>query len=283
LPSADRGDKFGPDYEKIMDGTGSQHANRAYYDAFSERYEVHRGDNDPGGYHDLLDELESGFVRRFGAGASILEVGCGTGLVLERLARFAERVRGVDLSPGMLQKARARGLDVTEASATALPFEDGSFDVTCSFKVLAHVPDVSGALREMARVTRPGGTVIAEFYNPWSVRALVKRFGPPGAVAEGAHERNVFTRFDSPADVRRLTPAGCKLVASRGVRIVTPAAAVFRVPGVRELFRGAERALCDSPLRLFGGFWIAALRKSPYFTEPKRSGSPVDHESRISD
>ncbi len=50
------------------------------------------------------------------------------------------RARGVDLSPGMLHKAQARGLDVVLGSATALPFEDNQFDVTCSFKVLAHVP-----------------------------------------------------------------------------------------------------------------------------------------------
>jgi hypothetical protein len=94
------------------------------------------------------------------------------------------------------------------------------------------------------------------------VRGLVKRFGPAGAIAEGAHEKHVFTRYDSPADVRRLIPSGCELVASRGVRIVTPAAAVMRIAGLRQLFRTAERALCDSPLRVFGGFWIVALRKS---------------------
>ena len=178
-----------------MDATGKEHANRAYYDAFSKGYEAHRGNNDPGGYHELLDELESEFVRRFGAQKDILEVGCGTGLVLQRLQAFARSARGVDLSPGMLEKARNRGLDVCEGSATALPFPDESVDVACSFKVLAHVPQVALALQEMARVTRPGGTIIAEFYNPLSVRGLVKRFGPAGAVAAGTHEKQVFTRF----------------------------------------------------------------------------------------
>src|ERR1700742_2246817 len=101
-----------------MDGPGSQESNRAYYAAFSRNYEARRGKNDPGGYHELLDELEAGFVRRFGAGLDVLEVGCGTGLVLERIQRFARSARGVDLSPGMLSLARARGLDVQEGSAT---------------------------------------------------------------------------------------------------------------------------------------------------------------------
>jgi ubiquinone/menaquinone biosynthesis C-methylase UbiE len=245
-----------------MDASGSHDANRAYYDAFSEGYESHRGGNDPGGYHELLDELESDFVARFGAGRDVLEVGCGTGLVLDRIRRFARSARGVDLSPGMLDRAKSRGLDVREGSATELPFEDASFDVTCSFKVLAHVPDVERALREMARVTRPGGYVLAEFYNPNSVRGLLRRLGPARAIAPGAHEGNVYTRFHSPQEVRAMVPAGTELVAERGVRIVTPAAAVMRVPVLRSVFRVAERALCDSRLGRFGGFWIAALRKT---------------------
>lgn len=244
-----------------MDATGSHESNRRYYDAFSARYEGRRGKNDPGGYHELLDELESEFVRRFGAGRDILEVGCGTGLVLERLREFARTARGVDLSPGMLEKARARGLDVLEGSATALPFEDGSFDVACSFKVLAHVPDIEKALAEMSRVVRPGGYVLAEFYNPYSIRGLVKRLGPQGKIADGAHEGNVYTRFDSPARVRELTPKGCRFVTARGVRIATPTAHVMKTRVGRTVFRTAERLLCDSPLSIFGGFYIAAFEK----------------------
>src|SRR6266536_6672416 len=103
-----------------MDASGSRDANRQYYDAFSAEYERERGQNDPGGYHELLDELEAEYVRRYGAGRDVLEVGCGTGLVLSRIAQFARSARGVDLSPGMLAKAQARGLDVVLGSATAL-------------------------------------------------------------------------------------------------------------------------------------------------------------------
>jgi len=247
-----------------LDATGSHESNRAYYDAFSSRYEAQRGDNDPGGYHDLLDELESEFVRRFGAGKDVLEVGCGTGLVLSRIAGFARNARGVDLSPGMLALARDRGLDVVEGSATALPFPDASFDVTCSFKVLAHVPEIEKALGEMTRVTRPGGVVIAEFYNPFSLRGLLKRLAPPGEIADSAHEHHVYTRYDSPRTITRLFPAGSELVGARGVRIVTPTAHLMRVPVFRRVLRAAERALADSPLCVLGGFYIVAMRtRSP--------------------
>ncbi len=244
-----------------MDASGSHESNRAYYDAFSRGYEDQRGENDPGGYHELLDELEADYVKKFGEGRDVLEIGCGTGLVLQRIAGFARTAKGLDLSPGMLEKARARGLDVVEGSATALPFADASFDVTCSFKVLAHVREIDRALGEMARVTRPGGTLLAEFYNPLSLRGLAKRLAPPGRIAENAHEGHVFTRFDSPLAVRRMLPPGTELVGSRGVRIATPTAHLMRHPLGRRALRATEWALCDSPLRFFGGFWIAAIRK----------------------
>lgn len=237
------------------------HATRAYYDEFSQRYEDRRGGNDPGGYHDLVDDLEVDFVRRFGAGGDLLEVGCGTGLLLARTATFGRSAKGVDLSPGMLEKARARGLSVVEASATDLPFPDETFDVAYSFKVLAHVRDIERALAEMTRVVRRGGFVLAEFYNPNSLRGLVKRLAPPGAISHAKDESHVFTRFDSPSQARAYAPAGTRFVAARGVRIVTPAALALRLPVVGEALRRAEWLLCDSPLRRFGGFWIGAFRK----------------------
>lgn len=236
-------------------------ATRAYYDEFAERYDARRGGNEPGGYHDLIDDLEVDFVERFARGRDVLEVGCGTGLLLDRFRAFARSARGVDLSPGMLERARARGLDVTVGSATDLPFEAESFDVACSFKVLPHVREIERALAEMARVVRPGGVVIAEFYNPFSMRGLVKRLGPAGAISDKTHEDAVYTRFDAPRDVERLLPPGTRLVASRGARILIPAAAAMRVPLAGALLRRAEWALCDSPLRRFAGFWMAAARK----------------------
>lgn len=244
-----------------MDASGSADANRQYYDAFSADYERERGKNDPGGYHELLDELEAGYVGRYGAGRDVLEVGCGTGLVLLRIREFARSARGVDLSPGMLEKARARGLDVKLGSATELPFESSSFDVTCSFKVLAHVPDIEKALSEMARVTRPGGMILAEFYNPYSLRGLAKRLGPAGKIADGANERDVYTRFDSPSRARALTPRGCVFVGARGVRITIPSAKLMKPLLGRRLFRAAEHALCDSPLNRLAGFYVAAYEK----------------------
>jgi ubiquinone/menaquinone biosynthesis C-methylase UbiE len=234
---------------------------RVYYDEFSKKYEARRGKNVPGGYHEMLDDLESSYVAKFGRGKDVLEVGCGTGLVLTRIAAFASTAQGIDLSPGMLEKARARGLSVREGSATALPFADNSFDVTCSFKVLAHIPDIDQALSEMARVTKPGGVILAEFYNPYSFRGLLRLLGPARQIGSTKKESDVFTRFDSPQKAKHMTPTGCDFEEARGVRIVTPAARVVDTPVVGKAFYSAERLLADSPLRNLAGFYIAAYRK----------------------
>jgi hypothetical protein len=84
---------------------------------------------------------------------------------------------------------------------------------------------------------------------------------PARPVAKGTTERNVFTRFDTPSDAMGLCPQSLTLVRSRGIRIVTPAALAMRVPGLRTALRTTERALCDTPLASFGGFWVAAMRK----------------------
>jgi SAM-dependent methyltransferase len=225
---------------------------RAYYDDFSTRYEKERHH----GYHALLDELELDVALPLAGGRDVLEVGCGTGLILERLAGAARRAEGIDLSPGMLEKARSRGLTVREASATALPYPDAEFDLVVSFKVLAHVPDLALALREMARVCRPGGRVLAELYNPWSLRFLAKRLGGPGKISDGRSEADVFTRWDAPHRLRTVLPETLELDEVRGLRVFTPAAFVHRVPLLGATLARAERVVTRSPLRWFGGFLV---------------------------
>lgn len=232
-------------------------ATRAYYDDFSRWYERERGR----GYHGMIDDLEFDLTEPYARGKRCLEVGCGTGLILERVAAVASEAAGIDLSPGMLEKARERGLTVHEAPATKLPFEDARFDVVYSFKVLAHVPEIETALAEMARVCAPGGTILAEFYNPHSLRYLVKRFGPAGKVSETRTEAAVYTRFDSPDRVRAMVPPGTSLVGFRGVRVFTPTARAVTLPLVGPALTRAEHFALRSPLARFGGFLVAVLRR----------------------
>ena len=191
--------------------------NRAYYDDFAGWYERER--HLP--YHRMLDDLEVEIVERYARGKQVLEVGCGTGLILGRVAQFAASARGIDLSGGMLAKAAERGLHVAQASATELPIATSSVDVAYSFKVLAHIPDIAGAMREMARVVRPGGWVLAEFYNARSIRRLVKAVKPPTAVSEKTNDEHVYTRYDDARAIASYLPPELAWVATRGIRVIT--------------------------------------------------------------
>jgi len=230
--------------------------NRAYYDAFSEGYDTRRG----GGYHALLDELEANLVLRHARGGDVLEAGCGTGLILERLRGVCRSVVGVDLSMGMLGHAHARGLNVVQANILEIPFKDASFDAVCCFKVLAHVERIDEALAELGRLVRPGGVLIAEFYNPFSIRGLMWNLKRPGKVALGLHEKNVYVRFDSPAQAQRRLPPNFSVVDERGVRVLTVLPQAHRIPVMGTALGMLERAAAD-PLARLGSFYSVVARR----------------------
>jgi SAM-dependent methyltransferase len=92
----------------------------------------------------------------------VLEVGCGWGELAEWIAReTGADVVAVDLSPRMVELARERGVDARLADVEELPFADETFDVVVAAWMLYHVPDLERGLAEIARVLRPGGTLVA--------------------------------------------------------------------------------------------------------------------------
>jgi SAM-dependent methyltransferase len=100
-----------------------------------------------------------------------MDVGCGTGSLVFALAAAAPRARivGIDTSQAYIDFARARAqsaaTDFQRADATALPFGDGDFDAALSLLVLNFIPEAERAVREMVRVTRPGGVVAASVWD----------------------------------------------------------------------------------------------------------------------
>lgn len=93
-------------------------------------------------------------------GARILDAGCGSGRNMLELVRYGE-VTGIELSEASVAAARRRNLgEVLEGSVDALPFGDDHFDLVVSLDVLEHLDDDRSALREMRRVTRPGGQLL---------------------------------------------------------------------------------------------------------------------------
>ena len=104
---------------------------------------------------------------RIGPGDKVLDLAAGTAVSTEELATSGAWCVAADFSVGMLAAGAARDLPKVAGDATQLPFDDGVFDaVTISFG-LRNVVDHTAGLREMARVTRPGGRlVVCEFSTP---------------------------------------------------------------------------------------------------------------------
>lgn len=228
---------------------------RAYYDEYSTWYDAERRT----GYYSLINDLEFEKIEGQATGSDVLEVGCGPGLILERTAAVAERAVGVDLSGGMVRETRAKGLEAAEAPATDLPFEDDSFDVVYSFKVLAHVPDIDKAIDEVRRVLRPEGVAYLEFYNPYSLKFLTNRLREIVR-----RRREVFIRYDTLSDVRRYTEGRFRIASVRGVRIFAPAKQAYTWPVVRRVFRRLERTFCERrPFSRLGGYLIVELHPLP--------------------
>jgi ubiquinone/menaquinone biosynthesis C-methylase UbiE len=104
-------------------------------------------------------------------GSTVLDVGCGTGVLAERLLREGYDVTGADPFAAMLEHMKARDprLATVHAPGQHLPFEDGAFDLACCVAVMHHIADpedVRATLVEMCRVTKPGGQVLVWDHNP---------------------------------------------------------------------------------------------------------------------
>lgn len=148
------------------------------FDAIAAEYD----DSLPAHVMDHYQDKRAGFIRQNVAPGKALDVGCGTGVLAERLTRDGYDVTGVDPFPGMLNylKQRNSAIDSVTARGEQLPFADNSFDLTYCIAVMHHVADpkdVRNTLKEMARVTKPGGHVLIWDHNPrnpyWPI--LMKR------------------------------------------------------------------------------------------------------------
>jgi ArsR family transcriptional regulator len=110
------------------------------------------------------------------------DLGCGTGQVAESLAPFVGRVVAVDESPEMLAAARRRlggagNVEIRRGELEALPIADEELDAAVLFLVLPYLPEPSAALAEVARVLRPGGTLLVVDMTPHDREEYRQRMG----------------------------------------------------------------------------------------------------------
>jgi ubiquinone/menaquinone biosynthesis C-methylase UbiE len=171
---------------------------RGEYESFFRRYDEYRF------------AKEGHILRRLDAidldGKRVLEIGLGQGADGEQLVRRGAIYSGVDLTDEAVSRTRMRFTSkelpfdrIEQASALALPFEDGAFDIVFSHGVLHHIPGISAAQREIARVLKPDGRLIAMLYAKRSLNYLlsigvVRRLGLAAIYMLGLRPGGIYDR-----------------------------------------------------------------------------------------
>jgi 2-polyprenyl-6-hydroxyphenyl methylase / 3-demethylubiquinone-9 3-methyltransferase len=179
------------------------------FDALASRFWDPRGEFRP--LH-LLNPVRAQFVaeRATLAGARVLDVGCGGGLLCEALARAGAKVTGIDLAPGMIEVARLHAveqrldIDYRLIAAEEISAGDpGGFDVVTCMEMLEHVPDPARMTATLASLARPGGSVFVSTINRNLKSFLLAIVGAEyvlGLIPRGTHE---YERLIRPAELGR--------------------------------------------------------------------------------
>src|SRR3989344_5178769 len=152
------------DVSQVFDGVA------AYYDAVINSYAIRR-------------RVEF-FVLR--AEGRCLEVGAGTGTISQVLLAKGHKVVATDISPGMVEEMKKKGINAVVCDAERLPFLDASFDTVLASEMIYYLDHPEQFLKETHRVLKPGGVLllssannrVARFYD-W-LRAVLRPFGVGG-------------------------------------------------------------------------------------------------------
>jgi len=157
-------------------------------------------------------------LRQRGESLRVLDAGCGAGVVAIALAEAGHNVSGIDIAPRMIeravQEAELRGLscDFRVGSADALPYRDAAFDAVVAMGLLANLPDDRAALREMLRVLKPGGLLMATMPNTLALDVLVALPLSFPIMLEGTRLRKPFRMLANVG--RRVTRRPVKPIAT---------------------------------------------------------------------
>lgn len=216
----------------------------------------------PGGA--LFQELMGEALIHQAHGGRVLDLGCGSPLISEWIQQFCSDWSFV----------HPQDLQLPEMATLHLPYPDNSFDLVYCLKTLPYVGQdeassqhvIRELLREAARVVIPGGYVMVEIDNPYSLRGIIHGIRHPITIVREGHviseESRRVHRYDSLANLIHLSPTNLDMVGFHGIRIFVPFTALLALPLLRSLFTMLEWFGRDhSLLRRFGAQLLVIFRK----------------------
>jgi ubiquinone/menaquinone biosynthesis C-methylase UbiE len=184
--------------------------------------------------------VEHGNLR---PGVLALELGCGTGIFLEKTAGSGATIHGIDLSEDLLAKAQARlaarsNVRLDRGNAEAMPYPDRHFDAVYGSSVLHHL-DLDAALREVHRVLKPEGRIVfaePNLLNPQVV--LMFKFPPAREWFGNSDDEMAFTRFRARRSLQAAGYADIAIDPFDFLHPQTPPAWLDRVAAMGKTFEG---------------------------------------------
>lgn len=153
---------------------------KRFYDSYCREYDKNElGGTEPSKRRKNIIERRIQIMTKMGnviPSFNVLEVGCGTGIYTFEIAKYFKKIVGLDLSRGMLKKAKKKIINQNPTSnninvtfiggdAENIPFKDSSFDCVMSINMLEHLDNIHKAVEEMKRVVKSDGKIIISIPN----------------------------------------------------------------------------------------------------------------------
>ncbi len=184
--------------------------NNEFYDTLGSRWMM--GSDHPVALLRAENKLRTPWIaaeiaKKFPHPVSVLDIGCGAGILTNALAKEGHQVAGIDLSESSLAIARqndeAGTVDYRRANAYALPFSDANFETVCAMDVLEHVEEPRRLIAEAARVLKPGGFFFFHTFNRNLLSYLIVIKGVEWCVRNTPPNMHVYSLFIKPAELKR--------------------------------------------------------------------------------
>lgn len=229
-------------------------------DAYSKMSKIYDSKREKSAYFKIIEGITKRCIKEnidSLKGKKVLDAGCGTGRNIQLFLDLnADNVDAFDYTPEMLEFTRQKfsknsKVHLSVDDVQNMNYSDNFFDVSGSFKVLAHVPNIQKAINELARVTKKDGLLFLEFYSPYSFRRVLALF------------KSFYTRWDSVSSAKKMIrQAGLKPVKVYGSRTFMVTEHLVNLPGMYKIFNFLENSFTNTFLNRFSGYYIIVCKKS---------------------